>query len=70
MLAKTDFSCYGPYVHVIEFASFQAEGQMDRLPSDKSDEVFASCSLSSFGFTQTSKSKKICPFLRLILGYV
>lgn len=40
MLAKTDFACYGPYVHLIEFASFQAECQMDRLPSDKSDEVF------------------------------
>lgn len=40
MLAKTDSACYGPYVRLIEFASFQAECQMDRLPSDKSDEVF------------------------------
>lgn len=40
MLAKTDFTCYGPYVHLIEFASFQAECQMDSLPSDKCHEVF------------------------------
>lgn len=58
MLAKTDSACYGPYVHLIEFASFQAECQMDSLPSDKSDEVFPSCSLTSFMFIKILRRKK------------
>lgn len=70
MLAKTDSACYGPYVHLIEFASFQAECQMDSLPSDKSDKVFPSCSLTSFRFIQNLRSQKICTFLGLILECV
>lgn len=58
MLAKTDSACYGPYAHLIEFASFQAECQMDSLPSDKSDEVFFSCSLTSFRFIKVLRSQK------------
>lgn len=58
MLAKTDSACYGPYVHLIEFASFQAACQMDSLPSDKSDEVLSSCSLTSFRFLKVLRSQK------------
>lgn len=58
MLAKTDSTCYGPYAHLIEFASFQAERQMDSLPSDKSDKVFVSCSLTNFRFIKVLRSQK------------
>lgn len=71
MLAKTDSACYGPYVHLIEFASFQAECQMDSLPSDKSDEVFPLLFSHKFWVhTDFEKQKEVCPSLRLILGYV
>lgn len=68
MLAKTDSACYGPYVHLIEFASFQAECQMDSLPSDKSDEVFPSCSLTSFRFIKILRSQKNLSFSRTDTG--
>lgn len=71
---NTHSACYGPYVHLIEFASFQAECQMDSLTSDKSDKVFSSCSLTSFRFIQNLRSLRIweviCTFLGLILECV
>lgn len=73
-MANMDFACYGPYVNLIEFASFQAKCQMDRLPSDRSDKVFPFCSFTSFRFIKILRSqkkvikkKKNCPFLGLTL---
>lgn len=58
MLAKTDSACYGPYVYLIEFESFQAGCQMDSLLPGKSEEVFPSCSLTSFGVTKIHEAKR------------
>lgn len=68
MLAKTNSGCYGPYVHLIEFATFQAECQMDSLPSDKSNEVSPSCSLTVSEFIKILRIKKNLSFSRVDTG--
>ena len=61
--------CYGPYVHIIEFATFQARCQMNSLPSGKRGDV--SCLLvlililleCSLLFLPCSKPQKVTPSL-------